>query len=206
MRPSDAVGGEDEGVVRRDRQNRGGESRQAVADDAAAQEERLMGTAVGPESPERSLHVAHTEPSDGFLARREPRQAHHDAPRADERLMAAAGERRDGLTNMRFKSRDGPGGGVRGLEPVAKAVDDRDEHPTRVRGDHIRVPGLCLAVHRAARHTPLETPGRHRFHFFAVTTVPWPIPDSMSNSSIRRLTPGSPRPRLPDVENPSSSA
>jgi hypothetical protein len=41
---------------------------------------------------------------------------------------------------------------------------------------------------------------RHSFHFFTTTTVPWPTVDEISNSSIRRLTPGRPTPRRPAVE------
>ena len=52
------------------------------------------------------------------------------------------------------------------------------------------------------RELLLERGGRtrHSFHFFATTTVPRPTMDEISNSSIRRLTPGRPTPRRPVVE------
>jgi hypothetical protein len=37
-------------------------------------------------------------------------------------------------------------------------------------------------------------------HFLTVTTVPRRSSDSMANSSINRLTPGSPKPNPPEVE------
>src|SRR5437899_9800165 len=43
-------------------------------------------------------------------------------------------------------------------------------------------------------------------HFLAVTLVPLPSSEAMSNSSIRRLTPGRPNPRPVAMEHPSSSA
>src|SRR5438034_215834 len=51
-----------------------------------------------------------------------------------------------------------------------------------------------------------DGPRGHRSHFFTVTVVPRPTADSMSNSSVSRLTPGSPRPRPPEVEKPLCSA
>ena len=47
---------------------------------------------------------------------------------------------------------------------------------------------------------PVEHRSRHRFHFFTVTVVPLPASDTISNSSMSRLTPGRPTPRRPDVE------
>src|SRR5439155_25222796 len=51
-----------------------------------------------------------------------------------------------------------------------------------------------------------DGPRGHRSHFFTVTVVPRPTADSMSNSSVSRLTPGSLRPRPPEVEKPLCSA
>src|SRR5919197_6520589 len=52
----------------------------------------------------------------------------------------------------------------------------------------------------------ISEPCGHGFHFFTVTVVPRPACETMSNSSVSRLTPGTPNPRPPEVEKPFSKA
>src|SRR5437870_3526716 len=77
-----------------------------------------------------------------------------------------------------------------------------------IHGGHQRAVATALNQWTVARvalsrrgltpHTPLEQV-KPAVHFFTVTVVPIPTSDTISNSSIRRLAPGSPRPRLPEV-------
>ena len=64
----------------------------------------------------------------------------------------------------------------------------------------ISIARFRLAGHGGAGRAPLDGGGLHLSHFLTVTVVPRFSSDSMANSSINRLTPGSPRPNPPDVE------
>src|SRR5207249_5239634 len=65
---------------------------------------------------------------------------------------------------------------------------------------------LAFAGKNELGHSVLGHGASYGLHFFTTTLVPWPGLESISNSSIRRRTPGSPRPRLPEVEKPSRKA
>src|SRR5215475_6322019 len=62
---------------------------------------------------------------------------------------------------------------------------------------------LALSRQHESRNSALVVQG---FHFLTVIVVPLPAEELIWNSSINRRTPGSPIPRLPDVEYPSCSA
>ena len=51
-----------------------------------------------------------------------------------------------------------------------------------------------------------DAEGDHAFHRTTVTLVPTPTVDTTANSFTSRRAPGRPRPRLPALENPSTSA
>src|SRR5690606_26545284 len=97
--------------------------------------------------------------------------------------------------------------------PVPEAIHHAQQRLRRARDDQVQVARL-EPVERALRHPPLEPRRRarelvrvrHRSHFFIVTVVPALGADTSSNSSIRRLAPGSPSPRLLPVEKPSRIA
>src|SRR2546429_6701358 len=65
---------------------------------------------------------------------------------------------------------------------------------------------LAFAGKNELGHSVFGHGASYGLHFFTTTLVPWPGLESISNSSIRRRTPGSPRPRLPEVEKPSRKA
>src|SRR5437867_1920713 len=92
------------------------------------------------------------------------------------------------------------------LAAVAEAVHRRQQDAVRERLDHVAVAVLDLSGERQIGDAPLDEPRGHRFHFFTVTVVPRPTSETMSNSSVSRLTPGSPRPRPLEVEKPFSRA
>src|SRR6185436_4299399 len=67
--------------------------------------------------------------------------------------------------------------------------------------------GCAFAVKPVRAYGPFKGRRIHgRFHFVAVTVVPRPGRDEMSNSSMMRLTPGNPKPRPPQVEYPACAA
>src|SRR5207237_8652988 len=85
------------------------------------------------------------------------------------------------------------------LVAVAEAVPRGQQDAARERLDHAAVAVLDLSAERQLGDAPLDEPRAHRFHFFTVTVVPRPTSETMSNSSVSRLTPGRPRPRPPEV-------
>src|SRR5689334_16992624 len=68
------------------------------------------------------------------------------------------------------------------------------------------ITGFALSGENELRHSILGHGAFYGLHFFTPTFVPWPGLETISNSSINRLTPGNPRPRLPEVEKPSRKA
>ena len=88
----------------------------------------------------------------------------------------------------------------RGLLAVTDAVDGRYERATTAAlvMHHLEVAGDPLTRRNTAGHSELQ--GHQGSHFVIVTVVPLPAPEAMSNSSIRRLTPGNPSPRPPELE------
>ncbi len=65
---------------------------------------------------------------------------------------------------------------------------------------------LTLAGKSELGNTIFHNRLSYGLHFFTATVVPRPGWEVISNSSIKRRTPGSPSPRLPEVEKPSRSA
>src|SRR5262249_60246700 len=105
------------------------------------------------------------------------------------------------LTTVRLQDGDGDIGRVSGFAAVAYPVDRRHQGAVAKRLDHVAIAADGLAWPRERRDTPLDhRSGRHCLHFVAVTVVPIPMSETMSNSSISRLTPARPSPRPPDVE------
>src|SRR5260370_9728046 len=76
--------------------------------------------------------------------------------------------------------------------------------------DEVVVARLTLARKDEFRNTIFDHRVFYRLsyclHFFTVTVVPRPGWEVISNSSIKRRTPGNPSPRLPEVEKPSCKA
>src|SRR2546430_14028198 len=62
---------------------------------------------------------------------------------------------------------------------------------------HLEIPGNALTGCDTAGDSELQHQGSH---FVTVTVVPPPALETMSNSSMRRRTPGNPRPRPPELE------
>ena len=87
----------------------------------------------------------------------------------------------------------------RGLLAVTDAVDGGDQRATSavIVVHHLEIPGNALTGCDTAGDSELQHQGSH---FVTVTVVPPPALETMSNSSMRRRTPGNPRPRPPELE------
>src|SRR3954471_18562069 len=111
--------------------------------------------------------------------------------------------------------------GARSRAAVADPVDRRDERLGAGGHDERVVARLLLARDRSPGDRPLDhaaalghragdsrttSSGSRSRHLRIVTVVPWPSFVSMSNSSISRRLPGSPRPRPLPVAYPSWNA
>ena len=68
------------------------------------------------------------------------------------------------------------------------------------------IAGFDLAGKNEVGHAIFDQRHFYCLHFFTATVVPRPGWEVISNSSIRRRTPGNPSPRLPEVEKPSRMA
>ena len=126
-------------------------------------------------------------------------EAEDDTAQSDQRLMTAADQIGEWLAGMAVERGDGSVCGRRGVLAVTQPVDRGDERSLPHTFDETQVARLRLPRQRQCgkRRVDLQMARRH---FFMVTVVPWPSVDWRSNSSIRRLAPGSPAPTPWDVE------
>ena len=113
--------------------------------------------------------------------------------------MTAAHQIREWIARIAVEGADGGMGGRCGLLAVAQTVHDSDERAGADALDQAEVARLFLPRqgHGRERRVDLQMVRRH---FFMVIVVPRPTTESTSNSSIRRLAPGSPAPTPCDVE------
>src|SRR6266403_2684566 len=89
---------------------------------------------------------------------------------------------------------------------VPYAVNRRNQNSITVAANQVVIARLSLARKNELGNTIFDHRLSYCLHFFTVTIVPLPGWEMISNSSIKRRTPGNPSPRLPDVENPSRNA
>src|SRR5215472_5947410 len=89
---------------------------------------------------------------------------------------------------------------------MTDSIHRSNQNHIPVTGNKMLIARLVLAGKNESGNTVLDEGHFYCFHFFTTTVVPWPGWDLISNSSIRRRTPGNPIPRLPEVEKPSRSA
>ncbi len=83
---------------------------------------------------------------------------------------------------------------------VPYAVNRCNQNSVSVAANQVVITRLALAWKNELRYTIFDHRLFYCLHFFTVTVVPWPGWEEISNSSIKRRTPGSPSPRLPEVE------
>ena len=120
--------------------------------------------------------------------------------------MAALEENHGRFPSELFEGGNGQQGGVCSFMPVPYPIQYRQArlrapltYPVMVAGGRVACQGPC-------GNGPVDQSPRGFAHFFTVTMVPRFTPETTSNVSINLRTPGSPSPRLREVEKPSRSA
>src|SRR5947209_20335037 len=117
------------------------------------------------------------------------------------RLLHEVGEIGGWLISDR---RDSNPRGLSGLLAVSESVDHGDQGAVWTVLYEVQVSGYVLSRKRSSGYCPIDQgswagihdPPTRSSHFFSLTVVPSPTRESISNSSIRRLAPGRPMPRL----------
>ncbi len=97
-------------------------------------------------------------------------------------------------------------GSIGSFFAVPYAVNRGNQNSASVAANQVVIARFSLPRKNEFRDTIFNHRFFYCFHFFTATVVPLPGWELISNSSIKRRTPGNPSPRLPDVENPSRSA
>src|SRR5258706_5814726 len=175
-----------------------------------SQQQRLLcGTHSGPCPLHDSLHITYSQPLHLSSARVYGSQTHDRTARGTKLMVANLGQLFQGLSAVRsnYLRSDLCGGG--GAVSVPDAINRRDQRQILAVLHDVGVARLSLAVN-ASHHESILHQGyfslRTCRHLVTVTVVPWPGPVTITNSSIKRRTPGKPKPKLPEVEKPSRSA
>ncbi len=104
------------------------------------------------------------------------------------------------ITGVPLERHDRDFGRCNGRSAMAQTVYDGKPHAVRNGTSPMPVTRLRFSGHRCGGCAPFDIRRFHLSHFLTVTVVPCPSSDPMVNSSINRLTPGSPRPKPPEVE------
>jgi len=189
------------------RKHGGLQGRQLRADDAATQEQYLLDASLlGAGAHQNALHISNAKPSHQAMLRIDGSKAQHHAARRAKTLVAAFYQRNDGLSRARFENGNRRLRSAGRFFTVPNSVYRRDQYSFSPTANQMAIPRFTLARENSLRHAVFHQRQIYNFHFFTVTVVPRPGSEVISNSSIKRRTPGSPRPRLPDVEKPSRMA
>src|SRR5438094_28454 len=142
---ADPVGGENQYVARRHRDEGGIGGRQMAANHAPPEYQRFpkrLGLGVSTQKP--SFDVAHSEPRHRALPRGDRRQAEHDAARLSQLLVTASQQRDHRLRAIHFQDgRSGLGSGG-SFVAVTEPIDSRHQGAAAKRLDHIATARLGL--------------------------------------------------------------
>src|SRR6266566_2909475 len=137
---ADPVGGENQYVARRHRDEGGIGGRQVAANHAPPEYQRFpkrLGLGVSTQQP--SFDVAHSEPRHRALARVARRQAQHNAPRLSQLLVTTLQQREHRLITVRLQDGDSDLGRVSGFVAVTHSIDSRHQNAIGERLDHIAI-------------------------------------------------------------------
>src|SRR5258708_35676441 len=85
-------------------------------------------------------------------------------------------------------------------------VNRRNQNSRSVAANQVVIARLALSGKNELCYTILDHRVFYCLHLFPATVVPRLGWDVISNSSIKRRTPGNPSPRIPEVEKPSRMA
>src|ERR1700682_1283430 len=205
--PADPIGGEYQHVPGPQRNNRSVQCWQlAVAHHPGARQQLVArGQHARSSTADDAAHVADAQPAQGSLPQIDAGDAQDHATRSAQNRVTAHQQGCGLLLGMTQDDVRGQARGRRGLLAVTDAVDGRYERATTavIVVQHLEVAGDPLTRCNTAGHSELQGQGSH---FVIVTVVPLPALEAMSNSSMRRLTPGNPKARPTALEEPSRSA
>src|SRR5437867_5462463 len=203
----DAIGRENERIAGRETDDGGPQRGHPEPHHTAPQQESLDSWSRPRVRPqEHARDVPHTQPRHRAVGEAERGDANRGPARRREASITPAKQVNDGLAGVLLERRNSDFRGSRRFLSVPQPVDHRGQPALWERPDHVTVPRRALPGERSRGHAPFDDSGDQRFHFLAVTVVPFPGRESISISSMSRRTPGRPSPRLPDVENPSRIA
>src|ERR1700675_3443670 len=201
------VGDKNQSIPPSNGKHGGLQGRQLRAHHAATQEQYFLDTSLlGSGTHQNSLHISNAKPSHQAMLRIDGSKAKHRRAARAKSLVAAFHQRNDGLFRARFENGHGRLRGVGSFFTVPNSVYRRDQDSMSPATNQMAIARFALARENRLGHAVFHQWQIYNFHFFTVTIVPRPGSEAISKSSIKRRTPGRPRPRLPDVEKPSRMA
>ena len=133
-------------------------------------------------------------------------KAHYNPASCPEFLMASFYQRDNRFVGRASEKRSCCLGGIGSFFAVAYAVNRGNQNSVSAAANQVVIAGLSLARKNELGNTIFDHRLSYCLHFFTATIVPRPGWEVISNSSIKRRTPGNPSPRLPEVEKPSRNA
>jgi len=191
----------------RDRKHGSLQGGQLRTDDAATQQQHILNASfLGASAHQHSLNISDAKPGHHAVFRINRGQAQYHTTRGAETFVAALYQRNGRFSRIRPENGNCRLRGLCSFFTMPNSVHRRDQDSISPTANQVAITRFTLAGENKLRHPILHQGHVYCFHFFTVTIVPRSISETISNSSIKRRTPGSPRPRLPDVEKPSLMA
>lgn len=198
LRP-DSVGSEYQRVERVQWNNRGLQGWQFGDPDHAGAQQQLAarGQHGGIATLHDPGHIADSQPAQRGVPQVDTGDAEDHAAGQSQCFMAAPDERDGRVLRALGDGRARYGRRGRRLIAVPDPVDDPDDRTAIVGLHDLEIARVPMAGRDEPRHGASQAQVRH---LVTVTVVPAPTVEAISNSSIRRLTPGSPSPNPPELE------
>src|SRR5882724_251094 len=204
----DAICCNDECVAWHNQKRSRAKWRNLVADDATAQRNALVHVSRrGFRSQQHGLNVTDADPRDRRVSTIEGDEGHDGPTGFTQACVASLDEGGNGLVGMGHQDFRCRPCRLRRLRSVSQSINDGDQNTVRKRCDDLEITGLASVSQlpeRTTRRRPLYRrlilASYHAVHFFIVMVVPAPGEETSSKSSMSRLAPGSPNPRLLPVE------
>src|SRR5690348_14024877 len=151
---------------------------------------------------ENSFDVADSQPRERGFSEIKGSDAHHHSPRGLEMFVTDLHQMNHRLLGIALQNLRGDLCGRRGAGSMTETIHNRQHRSILEMCHHMPITCFRLPRKGARGDAAIQQQRLYLLHFLAVTVVPWPTLDSISNSSISLRTPGRPRPRLREVEKP----
>src|SRR6267378_2316138 len=150
--------------------------------------------------------MADTEPGHHAMLRVNGSEAQYNSASCPEFLVASLHQGDNWFVGRASEKRSRCLGGTGGFFAVPYPVNCCNQNAVSVAANQVMIARLVLPRKNVLGNAIFDHRLFYCLHFFTATIVPRPGWEVISNSSIKRRTPGSPSPRLPEVEKPSRSA